>query len=219
MPAPANRPGYDKAGSVLRVETTINDAARFKSYRSPEGKPNAAKAWHPMAKGIGELHRRAEVSRASNTRYLPALASVENTTSLGPLSARVGKPAKYRDRRVRPLNPYAPQDAELLTSISRGEFTINGFPNRDLRKILFDDATDLPDAQRRHAAVVSRQLALLRGHRLIKKVTGTHRYNPTAQGPHHRRCPDRRSKFQHRGTCKAGSVRNSSQIEGILGLD
>ena len=82
MPAPANRPGYDKAGSVLRVETTINDAARFKSYRSPEGKPNAAKAWHPMAKGIGELHRRAEVSRASNTRYLQALASVENTTSL-----------------------------------------------------------------------------------------------------------------------------------------
>lgn len=29
---------------------------------------------------------------------------------------------------------------------------------------------------------MSRQLALLRGHRLIKKVTGTHRYNLTAQG-------------------------------------
>ena len=26
------------------------------------------------------------------------------------------------------FSPYAPQDAELLTSISRGEFTINGFP-------------------------------------------------------------------------------------------
>ena len=182
MPAPANRPGYDKAGSVLRVETTINDAARFKSYRSPEGKPNAAKAWHPMAKGIGELHRRAEVSRASNTRYLQALASVENTTSLGPLAARVCQPPKYRDRRVRPLSPYAPQDAELLTSISRGEFTINGFPTAICGRFLFDDATDLPDAQRRHAAVMSRQLALLRGHRLIKKVTGTHRYNLTAQG-------------------------------------
>ena len=62
-----------------------------------------------MAKGIGELHRRAEVSQASNTRYLQVLASVENTTSLGQLAARVGQPAKYRDRRVRPLNPYAPQ--------------------------------------------------------------------------------------------------------------
>jgi hypothetical protein len=173
---------YDKQGSVLRVETTINDAAGFKSYRSPEGKPDAAKAWHPMAKGIGELHRRTEVSQASNTRYLQALASVEETTSLGQLVARVGRPVKHRGRRVRPLNPYAPQDAELLTAISRGEFAINGFRNRDLRKILFDDASASPDAQCRHAAVVSRKLALLRGHRLIKKVTGTHRYHLTAQG-------------------------------------
>ena len=30
---------YDKQGSVLRVETTINDAADFKSFRTPEGKP------------------------------------------------------------------------------------------------------------------------------------------------------------------------------------
>ncbi len=30
MPAPANRPGYDKQGSVLRVETTINDVGDFK---------------------------------------------------------------------------------------------------------------------------------------------------------------------------------------------
>ena len=30
MPAPANGPGYDKQGSVLRVETTINDVGDFK---------------------------------------------------------------------------------------------------------------------------------------------------------------------------------------------
>ena len=29
---------YDKQGSVLRVETTINEAAGFKSFRTPEGK-------------------------------------------------------------------------------------------------------------------------------------------------------------------------------------
>jgi hypothetical protein len=70
----------------------------------------------------------------------------------------------------------------LLTAISRGEFAINGFRNRDLRKILFDDASASPDAQCRHAAVVSRKLALLRDHRLIKKVTGTYRYHLAAQG-------------------------------------
>ena len=48
---------YDKQGSVLRVETTINDAAGFKSFRTPEGKPNAEPAWHTMRKGIADLHR------------------------------------------------------------------------------------------------------------------------------------------------------------------
>jgi hypothetical protein len=58
-----------------------------------------------MAKGIGELHRRTEVSQASNTRYLQGLASVEDTTSLGQLVARVGRPAKHRGRRGARLTP------------------------------------------------------------------------------------------------------------------
>ena len=45
---------YDKQGSVLRVETTINDPAGFKSFRTPEGKPDAAPAWHGMRKGIAD---------------------------------------------------------------------------------------------------------------------------------------------------------------------
>ncbi len=36
---------YDKQGSVLRIETTINDAAGFKSFRTPQGKPEAPKSW------------------------------------------------------------------------------------------------------------------------------------------------------------------------------
>jgi hypothetical protein len=60
--------------------------------------------------------------------------------------------------------------------------TINGFRNRDLRELLFDDADASPEDRRRHAAAVSRKLALLRMHRLIRKVTGTHRYHLTVQG-------------------------------------
>ena len=33
---------YDKQGSVLPVETTINDADDFKTFRAPENKPDAA---------------------------------------------------------------------------------------------------------------------------------------------------------------------------------
>jgi hypothetical protein len=56
---------YDKQGSVLRIETTINDPVDFKQYRTPEGKPDAAMGWHCMRKVIADLHRRAEVSRAA----------------------------------------------------------------------------------------------------------------------------------------------------------
>jgi hypothetical protein len=173
---------YDKQGSVLRVETTINDPAGFKSFRTPEGKPEAAPAWHGMRKGIADLHRRAETSQACNDRYLRALASVEDTTSLGELTARLCQPVWHNGRRARPFNPHAPEDARLLAAISRGEFTINGFRNRDLRGLLFADAGASPEQQRRHAAAVSRKLALLRAHGLIHKVTGTHRYHLAAKG-------------------------------------
>lgn len=173
---------YDKQGSVLRVETTINEAAGFRSFRAPETRPDATPSWHRMRKGIADLYRRAEVSQAANRRYLQAMASVEDARSLGELALRLCRPTQHNGRRVRPLNPYAPADAQLLDAISRGEFAINGFRNRDLRRLLFDDATATPTQQRRHAAQVTRKLALLRAHRLIRKLPGTHRYHLTAQG-------------------------------------
>jgi hypothetical protein len=173
---------YNKQGSVLRVETTINDAAGFKSFRTPEGKPEAEKSWHRMRKGIADLRRRAETSQAANNRYLKALASVEDTRSLGELTTGLCQPVRRDGRRARPLNPHAPDDAKLFDAISRGEFTINGFRNRDLRELLFEDADASPEDQRRHSAAVSRKLTLLRMHRLIRKVTSTHRYHLTVQG-------------------------------------
>ena len=173
---------YDKQGSVLRIETTINDPADFKQYRTPEGKPDAAMGWHCMRKGIADLHRRTEVSQAANDRYLCALASVEDTTSVGELATRLCQPVRRNGRRARPLNPYAPDDAKLLDAISPGEFTINGFRNRDLHLQLFNDDKASKQVQRRHAAAVTRKLALLHAHRLIRKVPGTHRYHLSRQG-------------------------------------
>jgi len=173
---------YDKQGSVLRVETTINNAADFKAFRTPEGKPAAPKSWHAMRKGIADLHRRAEVSQAANDRYLQALAAVQDTMSVGQLAARLCRPVRRTGRRVRALNPYAPADADLLQAISRGEFTLNGFRNRDLRRLLFGGQPTSKQEQRRQAAAVSRKLVLLRAHRLIRKVSGTHRYHLTEPG-------------------------------------
>lgn len=173
---------YDKQGSVLRVETTINDVNQFKTFRAPENQPDAEPSWQRMRKGVADLHRRAEVSQASNERYLAALASVEDTTSLGELTARLCRPLTYKGRRVRALNPHAPADAALLAAISRGEFTLNGLRNQDLRRLLFNRPGRTKAEQKRQAAAVSRQLRLLRAHRLIRKVPHTHRYHLTDAG-------------------------------------
>ena len=173
---------YDKQGSVLRVETTINDVTAFKSFRSIEGKPTEEKKWRPMRKGIADLHRRAEVSHASNGRYLQAMAAVENTTTLGSLAEELCRSVIYQGRRIRALNPYSPEDAKLLAAISRGEFTVAGFRNRDLRNILFPDAQTSSNQDRRHSGMVTRKLLLLRAHGLIRKVQGTHRYHLTLKG-------------------------------------
>jgi hypothetical protein len=172
---------YDKQGSVLRVETTINDAAGFKSFRAPEGKPAAAKAWRGMRKGVADLHRRAEVSQAANQRYLAALASVEDTRSLGELAARLCRPVVRNGRRTRALNPYAPADAKLLAAISRAEFALNGLRNRDLRQLLFGQPPS-PSQRHRQAAAITRMLALLRAHGLLRKLPASHRYHVTLRG-------------------------------------
>ncbi|HUU83950.1 MAG TPA: hypothetical protein VM243_10645 [Phycisphaerae bacterium] len=173
---------YDKQGSVLRVETTINDARDIKTYRAKEGDPNGPKAWRKMRKGVGDVARRARVSQAANERYLEALAGGEGGPSLGELTDRLCRPRRWHGDRVRGLNPLAPADARLLAAVHRGEFSITGLRNRDLRTLLFGaDPTDETERRRRSAAV-SRKLRLLRAHGLIRKVPRSHRYLLTRKG-------------------------------------
>ena len=61
-------------------------------------------------------------------------------------------------------------------------FTLNGLRNRDLRQLLFDAAAASKPERRGNAAAVSRKPALLRAHRLIRKLPGTDRYPLTARG-------------------------------------
>jgi len=135
-----------------------------------------------MRKGVADLHRRAEVSEAANHRYLQALASVEDTTSLGELAARLCRPVRYQGRRVRALNPHAPDDAALLQAVGSGEFVLNGFRNRDIRALLFTKPACDPVEQKRQTAAVARKLRLLRAHKLIRKAPRTHRYHLTKAG-------------------------------------
>lgn len=173
---------YDKQQQVLRVETTINDPRDMKSYRAKEGDPSGEKSWQRLRKGVGDLHRRTEVSQQSNERYLESLAAVETPTPLKDLAGKVCRPTEWQGRSVRALAPLGEADGVLLAAVARGEFAVNGFRNRDLRTILDGETATDPAAAKRQAARITRQLRLLRGHGLIKKIPKTHRYQLTTSG-------------------------------------
>jgi hypothetical protein len=172
---------YDKQGSVLRVETTLNRPHQFRVYRASERDPEGKKRWQVLRKGIGDLHRRAEICEAINGRYLEALASVRTGQSVGELAKSVCQPFQQEGRRYRGLNPWSEPDVALLQVINRGEWTVSGFRNRDVRAALYPRVVEAKE-QRRYSGRVSRALALLRAHGIIKKVSGTYRYQLTVQG-------------------------------------
>lgn len=178
---------YDKQGSVLRIETTINRTRDFRVYREKQSGPHGRaksdgkKAWRILRKGVVDLKRRAAVSHASNLRYLSALSATEGKIPLFQWAEEVCKPLRREGRPVRAINPWSPADAALLQAINRGEFKVSGFRNRDIRTFLFKGKT-APEEQKRQAASVTRKFALLRAHGLIKKLGGTHRYILTEKG-------------------------------------
>lgn len=174
---------YDKAGSVLRVETTIGDPTDFKVFRPRQDDPDGNLEWLPLRKGVADLHRRAQVSQRSNHAYFNALATVGDTTPCFRLFDTVCRPVTDQGRRIRALRLGDPNDIALLEAVARGEFAISGFRNRDIRRQLHPAAlTDSPLEQRRLAAKITRQLRILRAHGLIQKIPKTTRYRLTTRG-------------------------------------
>lgn len=177
---------YDKAyegdGAVLRLEATYNDVRRIRVFRAKEGDPHGPKEWRYLRKGVADVSRRADVSQKATERYAEALATVADKTPLKELANGLCQPVQWQGRRVRALNPLGADDAALLEAVSRGEFLLDGFRNRDLRGLLYPTAAATPAEERCRAAAVTRKLRLLRAHGLIGKVPKSHRYQVSARG-------------------------------------
>jgi hypothetical protein len=172
---------YDKQGSVLRVETTLTQPHQFRVYRASERDPEQKKRWQVLRKSVGDLRRRAEICEAINGRYLAALATVRAGQSAGEVARPVCRPVQKDGRRYRALNPWSAEDAALLELINRGQWTISGFRNRDVRAALHPGRVQAAE-QRRQTGRVTRALARLRAHGIIKRVNGTYRYQVTTHG-------------------------------------
>ncbi len=173
---------YDKQGSVLRVETTINNPRRFKVRRMSTCKGVCRMRWIPMRYGVADLDRRVEISRAANERYLEALAVVEIPSPAAKLLDAVSRPVTRARRPYRALRPVSHQEAVVFQVVLSGQFLLKGFTNRDLRERLGERLPADEQLRRRQSARVTRLLRLLRAHRLIRKVSGTRYYRVTVIG-------------------------------------
>jgi len=174
---------YNKSGSILRIETTINHARDFKVYRHPDDDANRPASWQKMRKGVSDLHRRCEVSQQCNERYADALASAQIEEKLKEVASPSCNPVTKQGQRYRGLNPWQREDGKLLTFLARGEHALNGFRNRDLRAWLYPESQQQPkDQQRKYSGRVTRRIKLLRAHGLIRKVARENRYTLTTKG-------------------------------------
>jgi hypothetical protein len=171
---------YDKAGQVLRIETTINQPRHFKVYRATARV--SSRHWVRLRKGLADLARRVDVSRAANARYLDALSLVAIPVPIHHILDPVSQRRLVNARAFRPLRPIAPDESACLAWLADGRTLVAGARARDLRRVLSPQEPTDPVAQRRLTGRVSRLLRLYRAHGLIAKVTKTHTYRLTRKG-------------------------------------
>ncbi|HEY6119333.1 MAG TPA: hypothetical protein VIV66_05200 [Pyrinomonadaceae bacterium] len=170
---------YDKAFSVLRIETTINNPHRFKAYRNSTRHGQPCRRWLRLRKGVIAIRRLVQIARAANERYLQALAVVGEPKPSHRVLDPVSQPVRLNQRRFRALQPISPRESRLFEIICQGRFLLHGFRNKDL-----SEALPAPAELERHryALRIGRQLQLLRAHGLIFKVPKTHYYRITNKG-------------------------------------
>jgi hypothetical protein len=170
---PASLKMYDKMGSVLRIETTVNDVTFFKHYRQVEHRDGTSTFKNaPVKKSIYSLPALAELMEAANRRYLEFLSSCEDPSAGFKHLDKLSRPAQEGKRTYRGFNLFKATDLRIFEVIARGEFTISGLKNRFLQKLL----PELNPGQ------ISRVIKRLRTHGLLRKVGNTYKYYLTKLG-------------------------------------
>lgn len=168
---------YDKY-SVLRVETTINDPHEFKIYKEVNSKSGPVMRWVPMGKSIANIYRYAQVSVASNKRYLDALADVIPTGNIIKEIEDVTQRKKKNNQYKSGFNVWSPETSKVFSTVMDGSHTINGFTNKNICAKLYPEQKK----EKKIRNKVTRLFSKLRAHGLIRKAPHSRKYYVTAKG-------------------------------------
>jgi hypothetical protein len=164
---------YDKYGCVLRIETVANDVSFFKHRRKVEHRDGSSSMKvAPLRKRIYSLPILCELMAAANRRYLEFLSTLDDDSPGVAALDKVARAIRDGERTYRGFNLLQSEDLALCLVLTRGEFNISGFQNRDLRRHLTGYS----------AAQLSRVLKRLRTHGIVKKIGRTYKYYVTTFG-------------------------------------
>jgi DNA-binding MarR family transcriptional regulator len=163
---------YDKFGLVLRIETSTNDPSYFTHGRKVHQRDGQIRfKIAKVRRSIYSLDVLRQKLGAANGRYLEFLSTLELPLEGARRLKQLAEPVRQNDRPYRGFNLFAGPDLELFELLARGEFAINGFRNKDLRRHLA-----------MKTAAASRCLRRFVVHDLIRKLPGTFKYFLTAEG-------------------------------------
>jgi hypothetical protein len=164
---------YDKFQKILRIETTANDLSFFKHYRTVEHRNGtSSKKYATMKKNIYSLAPLRELLVASNRRYLQFISAFADHSSGRAKLKHLSQSLQKNNRRYKGFNFFDQDDLNLLLAIVRGEFTISGFRNKDIRKYF----------PGKNCGQVSRLIKRLREYGLIRKAKNAYKYYATKLG-------------------------------------
>jgi hypothetical protein len=180
---------YDK-NSVLRIETTINNANAFK-IRNPN--PQGTKEWVPMQKSLSCLYRYAEVAKACNMRYLNSLNSVNRNNNMerkieklcNRIETKLSTKCDSNLRKYSGFNVLSDFACNVFNAVLNGGFKIRGFKNKDLKLLLIRlGAFSVKQLEniKKLTGKITRLIAKLRAHKIITKLPKTNRYRVTVTG-------------------------------------
>ena len=171
---------YDK-GNNLRIEVTINNPKDFKILKTKEdnesGEIVETKQWVPMGKSIANLYRYIEISKSITKRYIEALPEI-NTNEV-PISEieKISSAITINNRKYIGFNILEKDTLKLFSIISSGEYLINGFSNKLIRIKYFDS-----EITKKEINKLTRLLAKLKAHGIIRKVARKNKYYLTTNG-------------------------------------
>lgn len=172
---------YDK-GNNLRIEVTINNPKDFKVMKEKEevlksGEVVKNKKWIPMGKSISNLYRYIEISKSITKRYIDALPEIDIDAVPLKEIEKISESKIVNERRYAGFNILSKDTLILFQIISKGEFLLSGFSNKNIREKLFKESENPKNINR-----TTRLLAKLKIHKIIKKVPHKNKYYLTNNG-------------------------------------